>query len=213
MSPRETLATSSSRRNSEALATHVVLAHPSMVFHLCMCGLRRGTTMVVATLISYNDVKVAAETTTRRRRSWSTTSSIPTQDYVGSLLHLAVRLVVTIHDLLLASILWWHGRSSASIPTHKSTVVSEPPCIVLSLDHALWWYVMVIRGWCGLRHVTERLVHTPSMLCVHIVSRLSQKIEVICSDLLLINVIDLVKIEAFWIAQIWVDLINPMRFS
>jgi hypothetical protein len=45
--------------------------------------------------------------------------------------------------------------------------------------------------------VTERLVHTPSMLCVHIVSRLSQKIEVICSDLLLINVIDLVKIEAF----------------
>jgi hypothetical protein len=36
-----------------------------------------------------------------------------------------------------------------------------------------------------------------SGLTVHIVSRLSQQIEVICSDLLLINVIDLVKIEVF----------------
>jgi hypothetical protein len=32
---------------------------------------------------------------------------------------------------------------------------------------------------------------------MHIVSRFSQQIEVICSDLLLINVIDLVKIEPF----------------
>jgi hypothetical protein len=32
---------------------------------------------------------------------------------------------------------------------------------------------------------------------MHIVSRLSQQIEVIRSNLLLINVIDLVKIEAF----------------
>jgi hypothetical protein len=86
---------------------------------------------------------------------------------------------------------------------------------------------MVKWGWYGLRHMTERLVRAPSLLCVqlvyrlespsglavHIVSRLSQQIEIICSDLLLINVIDLVKIEAFWMAQIWVDLINPMRFS
>jgi hypothetical protein len=38
---------------------------------------------------------------------------------------------------------------------------------------------------------------SPSRLTVHIVSRLSQQIEVICSDLLLINGIDLVKIEQF----------------
>jgi hypothetical protein len=36
-----------------------------------------------------------------------------------------------------------------------------------------------------------------SGLTVHIVSRLSQQIKVICSDLLLINEIDLVKIETF----------------
>jgi hypothetical protein len=40
-------------------------------------------------------------------------------------------------------------------------------------------------------------LESPLRLIVHIVSRLSQQIEVICSDLLLINVIDLVKIEAF----------------
>jgi hypothetical protein len=38
---------------------------------------------------------------------------------------------------------------------------------------------------------------SPSGLIVHMVSRLSQQIEVICNDLLLINVIYLVKIEAF----------------
>jgi hypothetical protein len=40
-------------------------------------------------------------------------------------------------------------------------------------------------------------LESPSGLTVHIVSRLSQLIEVICSDLLVINVIDLVKMEAF----------------
>jgi hypothetical protein len=38
---------------------------------------------------------------------------------------------------------------------------------------------------------------SPSGLTVHMVSRLSQQIEVICSYFLMINGIDLVKIEAF----------------
>jgi hypothetical protein len=64
--------------------------------------------------------------------------------------------------------------------------------------------------------MTERLVRAPSVMCatclywlklssgltVHIVSRLSQQIEVIRSDLLLINEIDLVKIETFCMARI-----------
>jgi hypothetical protein len=40
-------------------------------------------------------------------------------------------------------------------------------------------------------------LESPSGLTVHMVHRSSQQIEVICSDILLINVIDLVKIEAF----------------
>jgi hypothetical protein len=40
-------------------------------------------------------------------------------------------------------------------------------------------------------------LESPSELTVHIVSRLNQQIEVICSNLLIINVIDLLKIEAF----------------
>jgi hypothetical protein len=40
-------------------------------------------------------------------------------------------------------------------------------------------------------------LESPSGLTVHIVSGLSQQIKVIHSDLLLINEIDLVKIEAF----------------
>jgi hypothetical protein len=40
-----------------------------MMFYLCTCGLRRGDDAVAAALIGYDDVKVAAEMTTRRRRS------------------------------------------------------------------------------------------------------------------------------------------------
>jgi hypothetical protein len=78
-------------------------------------GNTRGVTMtlgvshVATALIGSEDIEVAAETTTRRRQSWSTTSSIPTCSYVGSLLelffHCSAHLVVMIHDLLLASIL------------------------------------------------------------------------------------------------------------
>jgi hypothetical protein len=57
--PHETLAATSYRPNSEA--------HPRATFHPCTCGLRRGATMVVVALIGYNHVKVAVETTMRRR--------------------------------------------------------------------------------------------------------------------------------------------------
>jgi hypothetical protein len=117
--PRETLATTSSQLNSEALAVRVVLAHPRTVFHLRTCGLHRGAAVVAAALIGYDNVEVATETTTWRRWSWTTTSSTLTRDYVESLLQLFFRcsacLMVTIHDLILISILGWHGRSSASV--------------------------------------------------------------------------------------------------
>jgi hypothetical protein len=67
--PRETLAAASSRPNPEALATRVVLAHPYAMFHSCMCGFNRDVVVVAAALIGYDDIKVVAETTTRRRRS------------------------------------------------------------------------------------------------------------------------------------------------
>jgi hypothetical protein len=55
MPPRETLATTSSRSNSKALAVYVVLAHQCAAFHPCTYGLRRGTAAVVATLIGYDE--------------------------------------------------------------------------------------------------------------------------------------------------------------
>jgi hypothetical protein len=67
--PRETLATASSRLNSEALDMRVVLAHPRAMFHPYTCGLCSGTAAVAATLIGYDDVEVATGMTTRRRRS------------------------------------------------------------------------------------------------------------------------------------------------
>jgi hypothetical protein len=48
---------------------HMVLAHPRTAFHPSMCRLRRGAATVAAMRIGYGDVKVAAETTTRRRQS------------------------------------------------------------------------------------------------------------------------------------------------
>jgi hypothetical protein len=110
---------SSSQLNPETLVAREVLAHPRVVFHPCMCGLCGGAAAVAATLISYNVVEVAVGTITRSSRSWSTTSSTPTCDYVGLLLqlffHCSARLVITIHDLLLTSFLGWHGRISASV--------------------------------------------------------------------------------------------------
>jgi hypothetical protein len=119
MPPHETLAVTSSRPNSKALAACVVLSHPHVAFYPYTCGLCEGATMVAAALIGYDDMEVAAGTTTRRRRSWMTTYSTPTRDYIGLLLQrffcCSALLVVTIHDLLLASILRWHGRSSANV--------------------------------------------------------------------------------------------------
>jgi hypothetical protein len=65
--PHKTLATTSSRPNSEAPDMCVVLAHPCAVFHLRACGLRRGVAAVAAALIGYDDVEVAAGMTTWRR--------------------------------------------------------------------------------------------------------------------------------------------------
>jgi hypothetical protein len=59
-SPCETLAATSSRSNFKALAARAV-------FHLHTCGLCRDAAVVVAALIGYNDVEVAAGTTTWRR--------------------------------------------------------------------------------------------------------------------------------------------------
>jgi hypothetical protein len=119
MSPRETLAAATSRPNSKAQATHVALAHPCVVFHPCMCGFHGGTTTVAVVLINSGHVEVTTEMTIRRRQSWSTTSSTRMRDYVGLELQLlfrcTARLVVTIHDLLLTSIIGWHSRSSASV--------------------------------------------------------------------------------------------------
>jgi hypothetical protein len=117
--PCETLATTSTWPNTEALAMHLVLAHPRAVFHPCTCGLRGGAAVVVAVLNSYHDVEATTGMTTRRRWSWTTTSSTPTHDYIGLLLQLffccSACLVVTIHDLILTSILGWRGSSSTSV--------------------------------------------------------------------------------------------------
>jgi hypothetical protein len=69
MSSCEILALTSSRSNFEVLVVHVMLAHPHMTFYYCTCRLYRDDVAVAVTLISYSDVKVAAETTTKRRRS------------------------------------------------------------------------------------------------------------------------------------------------
>jgi hypothetical protein len=98
----------------------VVLAHPRVVFHPYICGLRRGATVVAAAPIDYNDVEVAAGTTTQRRRSWMTTSSTPTRDYVGSLLQLFFRysvhlVVMTIYDPFTYKFSGCNGRCNASV--------------------------------------------------------------------------------------------------
>jgi hypothetical protein len=67
--PCETLAVAASRQNSEALAVHMVLAHPCTTFHSYTCGLCGGAATVAATLIGCDDVEVAVGTITRRRRS------------------------------------------------------------------------------------------------------------------------------------------------
>jgi hypothetical protein len=128
--PHETLATTSSRPNSKALVGHVLLAHPRVSFHPYTCGHRRGTVVVAAALIGYDDITFATKTTTWRRRSWSTTSATLMHDNIGSLLQLSFScsacLVVTIRDLFLTSILGWHSRCSASVaypfPTNSPRV-------------------------------------------------------------------------------------------
>jgi branched-subunit amino acid transport protein len=193
-----------------------VLAHLRVVFHACTCGLCRGVAAVAAALIGYDDVEVAVGTTTRRRWSWSTTSFTSTCNYVGSLLQLffyyPVHLVVMNHDLLLTSILMWHGRRSASVAN------LYPISGIIAVLCSSWYgscTIVICDGYKGLEWITicdQKIsscslsvmcatclyrLESPLGLTMHIVSRLSQQIEVICSDLLLINGIDLVKIRAF----------------
>jgi hypothetical protein len=51
-----TLATTSSRPNPETLVVREVLTHPSVVLHLYMCRLCRGTATVVVMLIGYDNM-------------------------------------------------------------------------------------------------------------------------------------------------------------
>jgi hypothetical protein len=87
-------------------------------------------------------------TPTRRRWSWSTTSSTLMCDYVGSLLQLffysPAHLVVTIHDLPLTNILGWHGRSSASVayPFPYNWVIVWSHCSVRS---RMWWLCQAVK--------------------------------------------------------------------
>jgi hypothetical protein len=67
MPPRETLVATSPRPNFKALAMRVVLAHSHVTFHPYTCGLRRCAVTIAAALISYDEIKVAAETTTMKR--------------------------------------------------------------------------------------------------------------------------------------------------
>jgi hypothetical protein len=55
-SPRENPAATSSRRNSETIVAHKVLAHPHVPFHPCMCGLRGDDIAVAVVLINYDNV-------------------------------------------------------------------------------------------------------------------------------------------------------------
>jgi hypothetical protein len=182
-------ATSSSRPNPEALAAREVLAHPHLAFHPCTCGLCGGAVV----LIDYNDMEIVVRMTTRRRQPWSTSSSTPTPDYVGPLLQLffrcSARLVVMIYDILVASILGWYGRSSASV------VYLYPYSGIRSILHSSWsgCHTIVIRnGYKGLEWTARcdqnislcslsimcatclYQLESPSGETMHIVSRLSQ---------------------------------------
>jgi hypothetical protein len=145
MTPRQTLVVIVSQLNFEALAVRMVLAHPRATFHPCTCGLCGGAVAVAAALIGYDDVEVAIETTMRMRQSWTTTSSTPTRDYVGSLLqlffHCSACLVVTIHDLLVVCILRWHGRSSATTTENVISSGSKIP------SEAILGPLLIYRCW------------------------------------------------------------------
>jgi hypothetical protein len=147
-----TLAATTSWSDPKILAACEVIAHPRMSFNPCVWALHWGVAAVATTLISYNDVEVTNRTITRRRWWWSTTSSTLTHDYVGSLIqlffHCIARLVVTIHNFLLASFLGWHGRSSTSIA--YSFPYSGIKAVLRSLRFGsctCTWYVMVRFMW------------------------------------------------------------------
>jgi hypothetical protein len=93
-----TLAATSSRPNPEIQVVREVLAHPCAVFHPCTCGLRGGTAMVAAALISYSGVRSLLG----RRGGEGDRNQLLLLHRRTSMLD---RLLQTIHDLILASFL------------------------------------------------------------------------------------------------------------
>jgi hypothetical protein len=150
-----------------------------------------------------------------RRRLWSTTSSTPTCDYVGSLLqlffHCSVCLVVTmIYDPFTYKFLGCNGRCSASV-AHPSPYSG----IRVVLHSFLVWIFccMALIGSMGVEKRRKLIVscdwmasscsffvvcvacpywlESPSGLAARTVSGLSHQAEVMCNSLLM-------KIETFW---------------
>ena len=89
--------------SAAAHAVRAVLAHRRPAFHPRTCGLRGGAVAIADRLLG-------SSTRSSVRGTWSTTSSTSTRDFFRC----AARLVVTIYDLLLASILGLCG-SDASV--------------------------------------------------------------------------------------------------
>jgi hypothetical protein len=116
------------------------------------------------------------------RGTWSTTSSTPTRDSF----RYTVRLVVTIYDLLLASILGVRGRLASVAYPFSSSGIRAILCSFWSGSLTYRWYVVVVDwiyyflhgliisiGHKGLKLERvdcfmwpKRLVHVPSLLCI-----------------------------------------------
>jgi hypothetical protein len=174
MPPRETLTTAASRPISEALAARVVLAHPCTAFHPCTCGLYGGVAAVAAVLIGYDDRWGCCWKSVRKRRSWLTTSSTPTRDYIGSLLQLFFRCsacleVTTIYDLLTCKFPVCNDRCSASVayPLPFNGIKAVLRSFWSGSFVAQLWLDQsgLKRGGSWLCHVTKWLIRVPSLLC------------------------------------------------
>jgi hypothetical protein len=96
----KTLSATSSRPDPETLAAHEVLAHPCTVFYPCICGLHEGAVAVTAALIDYDNMGLLPQ---RPRRGDDRDRLLPLHRRATTLSRCSARLVVTIHDLLLAS--------------------------------------------------------------------------------------------------------------
>jgi hypothetical protein len=181
-----------------------------------MCGLRK----CVVVLIGYDDVEVAAGTTTRMRRSRMTTYSTPTCDYVRSLLqlffHYLARLVVTmIYDPFTCKFPGCNSRCSASIAylfpysgiradLHSFLVwIFCCTALIGSIRVEKMWKLIVScdrmassRSFPVVCVAYPYRLESPLGLAACTVSGLSQQGEIMCSSLLM-------KIETFWWLRFW----------